>query len=58
MTACAGFGGEFEIDAAPRGNESFEPGTVEACALARVGSHGETDDAHQWCRDVTLTTGE
>jgi hypothetical protein len=58
---CSGRTEAFALDAVTRRVASFVEGPAEVCALVLVGVHGaligggNVTEAHQWCRDVTLT---
>ncbi len=54
MITCTGETQQWEIHAAPQGNEAFTEGAATVVASARTTDRGATDDAHQWLVNATL----
>ena len=50
--ACTNATGSFPLKAKARGRHRFAAGAATVCALAVT-----SDDARQWCKDVTLVAG-
>jgi len=55
VITCSGGQQQWEVRASTQGNKTFEAGPAIAVALATTSIAGETDDAHQWLVNITLT---
>jgi hypothetical protein len=51
---CTGVIQSLPVKANAQGQASFLPGPAEVCGLVTIANGGDTTDAEQWCKGITL----